>query len=361
MNPAQSIIHYHLSAEGGVQRKLSLFTLSCVSNGYGRRISRLAGMTYGSLGGIGTGNRWTSLLNIQSVIRRIAQQLRRHPAWLNQSRRKAYARYEDFVRAYDHQAPFATDNPFHFLQFLIRRYPDYFAAIGVYNYFWRYLEFADRLMPSMPHSELRRLARERNRIAAVYPRIEVLLQQIARLVARALGTTPRLLLMMTRPELSATLRKRRLVVSPRTLESRRKGYVYFYGVRRETVDGRTQEVSRVKKSCVWPRVIDSARVVRGTSVFRGKRNGTVIRTLRPVRWPRHPIYVSVNTHPNDVPLLKEVSAIVVDEGGGVLSHAAIVSRELRIPSIAGTRIATKVFKDGDRVEVDATSGVVRKI
>jgi pyruvate,water dikinase len=52
---------------------------------------------------------------------------------------------------------------------------------------------------------------------------------------------------------------------------------------------------------------------------------------------------------------------IVTEQGGVTSHAAIVSRELGIPCLIGTKIATKVFKDGDMVEVDATKGIVRKI
>ncbi len=39
--------------------------------------------------------------------------------------------------------------------------------------------------------------------------------------------------------------------------------------------------------------------------------------------------------------------------GGLTCHAAIVARELKIPTIVGTRIATKVLKDGDSAEVDA--------
>lgn len=66
------------------------------------------------------------------------------------------------------------------------------------------------------------------------------------------------------------------------------------------------------------------------------------------------------TTPNTVPYLSRVRAIVTDEGG-ITSHAAIVSRELRIPCIIGTKIATKVLKDGDVVEVDAKKGIVRKI
>jgi len=50
---------------------------------------------------------------------------------------------------------------------------------------------------------------------------------------------------------------------------------------------------------------------------------------------------------------------VVTEEGGLTSHAAITSRELGIPCIVGTKIATKILKDGDRVEVNATKGIVK--
>jgi pyruvate,water dikinase len=66
------------------------------------------------------------------------------------------------------------------------------------------------------------------------------------------------------------------------------------------------------------------------------------------------------TRPEFVPLMKLASAIVTDDGG-ITCHAAIVSRELGIPCIIGTKVGTKVFKDGDRVEVDANRGIIRKI
>ena len=40
-------------------------------------------------------------------------------------------------------------------------------------------------------------------------------------------------------------------------------------------------------------------------------------------------------------------------------HAAIISREFKIPCIIGTKVATEVLKDGDFVEVDANQGIVR--
>ena len=66
------------------------------------------------------------------------------------------------------------------------------------------------------------------------------------------------------------------------------------------------------------------------------------------------------TRPEFLPLMKKAKAIITDEGG-ITCHAAIVSRELGIPCIIGTKIATKVLKDNDLVEVDAEKGIVRKI
>lgn len=51
---------------------------------------------------------------------------------------------------------------------------------------------------------------------------------------------------------------------------------------------------------------------------------------------------------------------MTDEGG-ITSHTSIVAREMKKPCIIGTKIATKVFKDGDLVEVDANKGVVKII
>ncbi|MBU1202903.1 hypothetical protein KKH39_02585 [Patescibacteria group bacterium] len=69
------------------------------------------------------------------------------------------------------------------------------------------------------------------------------------------------------------------------------------------------------------------------------------------------ILVSIATNPDLVPAIKKASAIITDVGG-ITCHAAIVSRELGIPCVIGTRIATKVLKDGDLVAVDATHGKI---
>ncbi|MFA6322694.1 MAG: PEP-utilizing enzyme [Candidatus Buchananbacteria bacterium] len=72
------------------------------------------------------------------------------------------------------------------------------------------------------------------------------------------------------------------------------------------------------------------------------------------------ILVTGMTRPEMMPIMKKAKAIVTDEGG-MTCHAAIVARELKIPCVIGTKVATKIFKDGDVIEVDAIKGVVKKI
>lgn len=72
------------------------------------------------------------------------------------------------------------------------------------------------------------------------------------------------------------------------------------------------------------------------------------------------ILVSDTTGPEMMIAIQKASAIVTDEGG-MMSHAAVVAREFKIPCVVGTTYATEVFKDGDFIEVNANSGVVRKI
>jgi phosphohistidine swiveling domain-containing protein len=69
------------------------------------------------------------------------------------------------------------------------------------------------------------------------------------------------------------------------------------------------------------------------------------------------ILVSSRTYPDLLPAMKRSKAIIA-ELGGLLSHAAIVSRELHIPCVVGVRNATSRIKDGDMLEVDTITGAV---
>lgn len=101
--------------------------------------------------------------------------------------------------------------------------------------------------------------------------------------------------------------------------------------------------------------------IQGTTANKGNVRGQVRIIMTPsdiVKVKIRDIIVSHETTPDFVPALSKASAIVTDIGG-ISSHAAIVSRELNLPCIIGTKIATQILKDGDMVEVDADNGVVK--
>ncbi len=72
------------------------------------------------------------------------------------------------------------------------------------------------------------------------------------------------------------------------------------------------------------------------------------------------IIVTDMTKPDMMIACMKAAGIITDEGG-VVCHASIIARELKKPCIVGTKFATQVIKDGDLLELDAETGIVRKI
>lgn len=70
------------------------------------------------------------------------------------------------------------------------------------------------------------------------------------------------------------------------------------------------------------------------------------------------VLVAETTSPELMIACKKAGAIITNQGG-LMSHAAIVSREFNIPCIVGTGNATEIIKDGNLLEVDANKGIVK--
>lgn len=109
--------------------------------------------------------------------------------------------------------------------------------------------------------------------------------------------------------------------------------------------------------------INNTAMVSGMIANKGRVSGRVAvvfarADMRKVR--AGDVIVAPMTTPWYLPIMKKASAFVTDEGG-IISHAAIIAREMNKPCIVGTKIATEVLKDGDLVEVDADKGIVKKI
>ncbi len=139
-----------------------------------------------------------------------------------------------------------------------------------------------------------------------------------------------------------------------------------------SIDGKTFSLSHEKATQLSKEVIKGGErdSINGTIANKGKVTGKV--TIAPMmvdteevskinsRMEKGDILIAQTTSPELMVLCHKASAIVSDQGG-MMSHAAVVSREFGIPCIVGTEYGTEIFKDGDLVEVDANKGTVKKI
>jgi phosphoenolpyruvate synthase/pyruvate phosphate dikinase len=103
-----------------------------------------------------------------------------------------------------------------------------------------------------------------------------------------------------------------------------------------------------------------ADTIKGLPVSPGVYEGTakVIRTTRDFgRLEQGDVLVTKNTSAGFNVVLPLIGALVTDRGG-LLSHAAIVSREYGIPGVIGTKNSTLLIPDGARVRVDGDKGEV---
>lgn len=103
-------------------------------------------------------------------------------------------------------------------------------------------------------------------------------------------------------------------------------------------------------------------LVHGLGASPGSGSGKVhvLRTVAEAAKFQHgEVLVAEMTSPDWVPTMRRAAAIITD-GGGMTSHAAIVSRELGVPCVVGTGRATRILHDGDVVTVDGREGTVRR-
>lgn len=101
-------------------------------------------------------------------------------------------------------------------------------------------------------------------------------------------------------------------------------------------------------------------ILKGDAASPGVASGRV-RIVRSVRElgivKTGDVLVATMTTPDFVPAMRKAVAIVTDKGGQT-SHAAIVSRELGVPAVVGTKLATKLLRVGQMVTVNGASGEI---
>ena len=148
------------------------------------------------------------------------------------------------------------------------------------------------------------------------------------------------------------------------MKDRFNGFVQYYYEREGVKIIEGDEANKFIKPYVDIEIDEDQKEIKGMVVSSGR---VVKGLVKIIKTPRNMngfedgnVLVAAMTSPDFIVAMRKASAIVTDEGG-MTCHAAIVSRELGIPCIVNTRIATKLLKDNDLVEVDADKGVVRKL
>lgn len=208
-------------------------------------------------------------------------------------------------------------------------------------------------------SELKLITKTRLKSESIFVETDLYLRKFLKLVARKEELKNLDLSVLSYNELFKYIKIGKLPAQP-ILRSRLSGCGYVY-------NGKDHFISLTQAHELAKRIIGTYGVkpgfAKGLTAYPGLVRGQVAIVFDPStakNFRTGQILVTGMTRPDFLQLMKKAVAIVTD-AGGVLSHAAIISREFKKPCIIGTQTVTKAFKDGDMVEVDANKGIVRKI
>ncbi len=180
-------------------------------------------------------------------------------------------------------------------------------------------------------------------------------------MASRLGFDIKLIRSMTVEEINIGI-KENIVEKNKIRERSKHCIIAFKGGSFEIITGKN-EIRLFLKENLEEEFIRKLKKIVGQPACMGHAEGRVKIIQSPEdmkKMNNGDILVSSKTFPGFLPAIRKASAIVTDYGG-ITCHAAIVSKELNIPCIIGTKNATKILKDGDLVRVDAVKGVVKKI
>lgn len=194
----------------------------------------------------------------------------------------------------------------------------------------------------------------------IYSESEKLYRKFAKRIARKEGYRVDYVTCLTKLEFEAYVKNRKLPPEKELAERFKASVLYFEnGEEIITTGEKVRQIEKLLKN----QSMRKDKKITGTPVYPGRVRGTARIVLNPHKvkvFNKGDILFTGMTRPEFIPVVRSAAAIVTDVGG-VLCHAAITAREMKKPCIIGTQVATKIFKDGDLVEVDANKGIVRKI
>ena len=138
-----------------------------------------------------------------------------------------------------------------------------------------------------------------------------------------------------------------------------KKWIFYTGKRSQKIIKRVKPVIDHKISSLSGSIANTGKITGKVRVLKNASDKDEL-NIKISEMKKRDILVTEMTRPNLISACKKASAIITDEGG-INCHASIISRELDIPCVIGTKIATEILRDGDLVEIDADIGLVKII
>ena len=245
------------------------------------------------------------------------------------------------------------DNNFSYTDY--EAYNNYFLH-EYYPYHIQVKNVVDFLPPELMDAYLPVLEAARVHAEPVFSREIDFIKNLASSLSKISGYSSENLLYATNNEVTAYWKDGKNLPDEKVLNNRRKSCVMFFE------NNKIEHILTGKEVSNFSEIFEDSdkQELRGQIAFKGLAKGTVRVIFNPLdvkEFNEGDVLVAPWTRPEYLPIMKKASAFITD-GGGILSHAAIVARELQKPCIIGTKTATKTLKDGDVVKVDANSGVI---
>lgn len=179
-------------------------------------------------------------------------------------------------------------------------------------------------------------------------------------IAKKYGITYEDITFITGDELIESLKRGELIVPKEEINSRKRRFGLFLHNKKVYILNEKECDGVFGKEKISTRKV---KILKGSMACAGKAKGEVCivkNFLDFSKFKPNGILVAHSTTPNYIILMHMAKAFLTQEGG-ITSHAAIVSREMKKPCIVGIKNLMQELKDGDIVEVDADKGIVKII
>lgn len=335
------------------ERECDLFTAYCIMTGYLKYYQKNIGVNFKNFLMVNNNGiilSWRLQAEYESFLASLKRKkLQTFEKLLDKLHQQA-TRLQKFLK-YSHLDKCSDANLSKKFSYFVNVYQSYFALFTLPKYFGMVLN-----QDELPLRVKNKLAKTRG--IADYEDIQnIFLSRIFNEIGKRNKIDGQLLFYALPEEIKGLLRGMRKIDNKILVQ--RKKIVAFLAVNGGEPKIITGE--KVKKILKLNNIADTDQddCIKGSTANTGIVVGAVKLVLRrtDLKNLKDKIVVSPMTSIKFTPHLKSVRGIITNEGG-IACHAAIISRELGIPCIVGTKNATRVLKNGDFVELDANNGLV---